>query len=200
MERWRRVVSVLSVLPLLPLAGCPDSTAGIDLGTYEVIAMRTAGTCGAWREQGTYSFRVRLTLGSGSLRWAEATGRTINGTVDVRARSFQVALEERALVLPANRVSGYVGCTMVRQDVIDGVFEGPLPEPGDAGVSVDGGDGGDGGNASDGGVVASPPFRGTLSTSFAPATGSDCSPAVGASAQQWAALPCTLGYTIRGTR
>lgn len=170
-------------LPLLYLAGCPDSTAGVELGSYTVVATRTGGSCGAWREQATYSFSVKLTIRPGVLRWDQSTGSPVNGTYDVRARSFRLTLEDSAQLAAANRATGYVGCTMVRHDVIDGVFDGPVPES----TTADAG-------------VPSPPFHATYSISWSAAPGSDCAPYVGALETQWSALPCSTSYGLAGAR
>lgn len=181
--RPRKLPVQALALPLLYLAGCPDSTSGVELGSYTVVATRTGGTCGAWREEGTYSFAVKLTIRPGVLRWEQANGSPINGAYDLRARSFRVTLEDSAQLAAADVRSGYLGCTMVRHDVIDGLFQGAVPES----STVDAG-------------IPSPPFIGAYTISWSAAPGSDCAQYVGALAQQWAALPCSSSYTLRGAR
>ena len=177
-----RPIHALALL-LLPLTGCPEKTSGVELGTYRVIATRTGGNCGQWREEETYSFSVSLTLRPGLLRWAENQGAPVDGSLDQRAAAFRITLEDAAQLAPPNRAQEYLGCTMVRHDVIDGTFEGAIPDP----------------STPDAAVVY-PPFRASYSISWAPAPGSDCRPYVGALAQQWATLPCSTTYTLRGAK
>jgi hypothetical protein len=179
----RRIPIQALALPLLYLVGCPEPQPGVELGTYRVIATRSGGTCGAWREPAQYSFNVRLTIRSGVLRWAQTSGSPIDGTLDARASSFHVTLQDYAQLAAPNRAREYLGCAMVRQDVVDGTFQGTLPDPAAADAAA-----------------SMPPFRGTYSTSFAPAPGSDCRPYIGALEQQWAALPCSTTYTLEGAR
>lgn len=181
LRRW--IVRALA-LPLLILGGCPEPRPGVELGSYLVVATRSVGTCGAHREDGSYSFQVNLTLRPGLVRWAESTGSPIDGSFDHAARSFRVSSESSALLAPANRATEYLGCTIVRQDVIDARFQGAVPNPSEV----------------DGGPVEGPPFVGSYSVLWAPAPGSDCSPYVGATSQQWAALPCTTTYRLDGAR
>lgn len=183
-DRLRRVLLSVLTLPLLSLGGCPEARPGVELGRYLVIATRTAGTCGPQREDGSYSFQVDLTLRPGLIRWAETSGTPIDGRFDQAARSFRVSLEASATLAQPNRVAEYAGCTVLRQDVIDGQFQGEVPEP----------------SSVDGGSWIGPPFEGTYSVIWSPVSGSDCSPYVGGGAQQWAALPCTTTYRLSATR
>lgn len=177
-----RPIHVLA-LPLLVLAGCPDSSTGVELGSYRVIATRSGGNCGQWREEETYSFTVKLTLRPGLVRWVQNQGAPTDGTFDQRASSFRITLEDSAQLAPPNRAQEYAGCTMVRHDVIDGLFEGAVPDP-----------------STPDAAVVSPPFRASYSISWAAAPGSNCMPFIGALTQQWATLPCSTTYTLRGAR
>lgn len=181
LRRW--LVRSLA-LPLLSLGACPEPRPGIELGTYLVVATRSVGNCGALREEGSYSFQTSLTLRAGLLRWSEGSRGPVDGTYDATARAFRVVSEASALLAPANRAAEFAGCTIVRQDVIDGRFQGEVPNPALA----------------DGGPFEGPPFVGAYSVLWAPAPGSDCRPFIGASAQQWAALPCSTTYRLDGTR
>ncbi|MEZ4394033.1 MAG: hypothetical protein R3A48_23410 [Polyangiales bacterium] len=171
-------------LPLLALGGCPEPKPGVELGRYLVVATRTAGTCGPQQEDGSYSFRVDLTLRPGIIQWAETSGSPTEGTFDQGARAFRVRLEASAQVAPANRAIDFPGCVMVRQDVIDGRFLGPVPEPA----------------AFDATTFVGPSFDGTYSVLWSPSPGSDCSAFIGASSQQFAALPCSTTYRLDGVR
>lgn len=179
LKRFRLIHALAA--PLLALAGCPDTTVGTNLGSYRVIATRTGGSCGQWREELTYSFTVALTLRPGLLRWTQSS--PVDGTYDLQARSFRITLEDAAQLAPANRAQMYPGCTIVRHDVIDGLFEGPVPDQSAPDASV-----------------ASPPFRASYSISWSAAPGSDCAQYVGAQSTQWAALPCSTTYTLRGEK
>lgn len=149
-----------------------------------MVATRTAGTCGPQQEEGSYSFQVNLTLRPGLVRWAETNGSPTDGSFDSGARSFRVRLESSAQLAPPNRAIDYPGCVMVRQDVIDARFLGPVPEP----------------STADGGSFEGPPFDGVYTVLWSPAAGSDCSVYVGATSQQWAALPCSTTYRLDAVR
>lgn len=180
----RRLLLCALTLPLLSLGGCPQPQPGIELGRYLVVATRTGGTCGPQQEEGAYSFQVDITLRPGVVRWAQTVGSPTDGTYDHGSRAFRLTMEQSRVLAQSNRAAEYPGCVIVRADAIDARFQGEVPDP----------------SRTDGGSAQGPAFVGTYTILWSGSAGSDCSPFVGATSQQWAALPCTTTYRLDGTR
>lgn len=115
-----------------------------------------------------WEFDVKLSSEYNTLYWKQGDA-PVAGTLDA-ASHVTMSASTTATVIPPNPKTNPTGCTIGRTDAVAMTMTGTP-------------------------ITA---FTGTLSYSFAPANGTDCSAAIGTDG--YAALPCTVSYTIAGTK
>ena len=113
-----------------------------------------------------WEFDVKLATDHNTLYWKQGDA-PVAGTMDAASHVIMTATTE-ATVIPPDPRTNPTGCTIGRTDALAVTVTGaPI-------------------NA----------FTGTLSYTFEPANGSDCSGAIGTDG--YAALPCSVSYNITG--
>lgn len=115
-----------------------------------------------------WEFDVKLSSDHNTLYWKQGDA-PVAGTMDTTSHVTMSASTSATVIAPDPRTNP-TGCTIGRTDALAMTMTG-TPYTG---------------------------FTGTLSYSFAPANGTDCSAAIGTDG--YAALPCTVSYTIVGTK
>jgi len=163
------------------LVGCSDvfgtkdaHQPGDALGTYHVVATRSANTCGdgALGNEATWEFDVKLARGDGEVFWNNGA-EIISGTIDADQTSFHFSTGVQ-INMRADADRGLPPCSIARTDQADGKL------------------------AASGDDVAS--FAGTLAYAFTPTAGSSCDDLSSGSTAVVARLPCQIAYAIVGTR
>ncbi len=200
-----RVVVVL--LFSVFFAACNDGNAEEPLGTLEVVAERTANTCGTQSQAypARFEFSVRLLRRGQFLRWQAVGAAETTGTLDPRTGAFRLSLEQRIMVAPPDRRRDFPGCSVQRSDVIEGTLTltergssdggSDASEAGSADASVATTDGGATPRA-DAGIVATG-FQGIETIQLGEVPGGDCRELIGVAAGQVTSLPCVVNYTLR---
>lgn len=206
-----RVRVALVVLFALVYAACDQGHTEESLGTLEVVAERTANTCGLQSQEYPlrFGFNVRLLRRGQLLRWQAVGAAEATGTLDPRTGAFRIALEQQINALPPDRRRDFPGCTIQRSDVIEGTLSlvARAADGGGADGSADaqaapsdgGGDAGADAGAADAGVMATG-FQGTETIQLGAVPGGDCSELIGVGATQVTSLPCAVSYTLRATQ
>jgi hypothetical protein len=171
----RRTAATLS----FALAGClnfrkvDDAKAPGDmLGTFQVAGTLADSTCGegALGAGKTWDFEVKLTRFDSDLYWLNGR-ETIVGDIANDGRSFSI--ESGVDVKVSDPQRGQKGCIVARKDDAEGKLS-------DSGTDVDS-------------------FDGTLEFTYSQASGSDCSPWLGAEGFV-ETLPCSITYDLKGVR
>jgi hypothetical protein len=194
------------------LCGC-EGGPSVGLGRFRVVATRGANTCGP--QSGEFSqaveFDVELSAGNGTLRWTPSGASGSTGSWSASLHAFRVLLEQDAVAWPADRRTETVGCTLRRTDVIEGTltFDDRDAAASDASVDasadaaqLDASAQPDASSAQpDGGSApVARAFTATETVVFGAAPGSDCRALVGAGSHQYNTMPCSVTYTLSGTR
>lgn len=170
------------LLALLPaLAGCGDifgdrdaHQPGTQLGTFHVTGTLGASTCGegALGASPTWEFDVDLARGSGVLYWDNGA-EVLTGALDDDDVTF--AFDALVAIDMRDEASaGYGPCVIQRRDTASGA----LSDPGDDVES----------------------FSATLTYAFSPTEDSQCWDLVEGEQPLFAALPCTLAYSLTASR
>lgn len=191
---------------------CGSQSPPADLGRWRVEATLTQNTCGPQSGSFPQRFAFQVTLGTrqGAFSWTPDQAASALGTWDPQVGSFRIAQEITQVVAAPDRRIEFVGCTMRRADVIEGL----LPVAADSGVfdagardalsnvdaSADAGDAAAGDASVDAGPVDAPTFRASESIVYGAAEGSDCRAQIGAGQGQVLTLPCVVTYTLVGVR
>ena len=164
----------------------------VELGHFRVTATRQSATCGpqsnAYFSRAEFDVSLQLT-GQGGLTWTPAGSSPTRGLWNGAARAFRLSLEEDIVAWAPDRRREIVGCTLRRNDVIEGV------------VTMDGAnDGGvpDGGSA-DAGAAQARSFTATETITYGVAAG-DCRPILGAAEGQYTQLPCEVTSAFNAVR
>jgi hypothetical protein len=170
-------IGVASLLGILAPA-CGGGPPGTVLGTYQVLAKGEANTCGSGLGAPIeYEFDVELSQLDGTLYWSWLDNSPLASGRLTPVSSTDAQLEASLYVTQSENVdptdAGAGPCTMARSDSML--------------VTL---------------AKGSPPgsFTGTMSYTFTVPFGSDCADQLVAAGGMYSALPCTVSYTIGGTR
>jgi hypothetical protein len=169
----------LSVFPIagcLALAAavpaCDNPNPGTPLGTFAVTSVLTANSCGAQvADTDPGSFQVTLSNDRGIVYWFPDTGGTsVSGSI---SSSRSVSISEVVADDVDQTDAGAGACTLQRNDTL--------------GFTLAAG--------------ASPAsFTGSYSFTVSPAIGTSCSDQLVSGGGGYTALPCTITYSMNGTR
>jgi len=191
--------SALVALPLLILAlGCePQGHPGVSIGTFQITGSLDQNGCGAAvpaLDPISFSVELRDDLGRGV--WVQDEGPIQTG---IRMPDGAYRFRYGATVPVIAPQPGYRGCNLQQVEFIevriepyesDGEEEPPIRTP-------------IGGEDADGGVVVENDIdlalEGLSEIQYTPTSTSDCSPLPVVNGGPWAALPCTLTYTLFGS-
>ena len=165
------VRATLLVAAALALVGCnPDPLPGTALGTYHVVAQSQTNTCGLGAPD-PWTFDVQLSQQGSTLYWSFMDGSPLlSGTLDAQA---QTTISDTTQANVDGSEAGLGPCTMQRADQLQLALA-----PGTPPVS----------------------FTGSFDYGFTVPAGSDCSDQLAASGGQYEALPCSVTYTVTGSR
>jgi hypothetical protein len=159
-------------------SGCGTGLPGTPMGTYGVTATQSTNTCGGGLgAPSSYEFFVALSTSGSTLYWSWQDNQPISsGTlspVTLGGTQLQATLtaSESGNVDPTDAGAG--ACNMSRADTLQVV----LPSK-----------------------TAPAAFTGTLSYTFEPAAGADCSDQLVASGGSYAQLPCEVEFSLAAAR
>ncbi len=170
-------LALAGVLGMLA-AGCGNPLPGTLLGTYQVTATAGTSTCGSGLgAPAVYQFDVELSQTLATLHWSWLDDSPVASGPLTPVSSTDPDLQASLTSTQSGNVdataTGAGPCTMTRSDALV--------------VTLGAG---------------TPPhtFAGTMSYAFTVASGASCSDQLAASGGEYAELPCSLAYTIAGTR
>ena len=196
-------VAIVITCAVVLCAGClpdEDNKPGNSLGMFEAVGANITHSCGTNAVPDetplVLSFELR-TEDNGLAYWQGDNTPLIAGTAIDNTFFFQSS--QTAILIEPNQFQGYPGCAVTRRDVLEFDFE--TEELGDGGVEDE--------NAAliakedetdvDGGTTpALTSFTGINRVEISPISGTDCSPVLIAGGGAFAALPCTVEYTLTG--
>jgi hypothetical protein len=152
-------------------AGCNQNPLpGTMLGTYSVTAQSQTNSCGL-AAPNPWAFDVQMSESGPTLYWSFMDGSApLSTTMD----GTNATLVDQVEANVDGTADGGLGpCTMLRADTFQLDF-----------------------------ATGSPPssFSGTITYAFSIAEGADCSDQYAAAGGQYAALPCTIAYTMTASR
>ncbi len=187
-------IRALMVFACALLCSSCDGGTQVGLGRFRIVAARGSNTCGA--QSGLFNasatFDVELKVGNGTLRWTPSSGESATGSWSASLRAFRIVLEQDQVVIPADRRTQFVGCTVRRTDIIEGTLSF---DDADAAVTAD---------ASTQSDAGSTPVARALSATetivYGSVEGADCRALVGAGEGQVNAMPCNATYQLSGVR
>jgi len=191
-------VVLLAVL-ILALAGCePRDNPGETIGVFQVTGSLDENGCGAAvpaLDPINFEVEVRDDYGRGI--WVRGDGPIQTG-VQLPDGAYRFRYGATVPVIAAQ--PGYRGCSLQQVELIE-VHVAPIaplaPDADDDGGSsaVNDGDAGTDGGTPERAMELS----GLSEIQYTPTSTSDCSPLPVVNGGPWAALPCTLRYTLFGT-
>jgi hypothetical protein len=146
---------------------------GTALGTFHVDAKLVANSCGEGQAPDPWTFDVKLARDPGTLYWIQG-GLPVSGKLGADAHAT-LANDDTATIHGAD--AGLPKCALTRHDALDATL---AADPADAT-----------------GIVG---FSGTLTYTFGPTSDSDCSDQLAFAGGTFAALPCSVSYTLSATR
>ncbi len=178
---------------MLALSGCltlgggttpteDDGEQTVEPGTYDVEGTSTENTCGtgSLALASSWSFQVVLKRTSDGISWDVGNGPTDGALEDdgdfTITSSFvqDMRTEEDSWKTP---------CSIMRTDIVKGTL---IPSEDDADADADD-------------DTLSDPFEGSMTYTFEPTEGSDCSDLVVGMERLAAQLPCVARYDVEGT-
>jgi hypothetical protein len=165
-------VRPLVALGVLLFAGaCGDSPLpGSMLGTYQVVGQSKTNSCGLGAPN-PWTFDAQLSLSGSTLYWSWMDGSpVISGTLGAQLQS---TLQTTGTVNADSTDAGLGPCNLTRADDLDLVLASGSPTKS---------------------------FGGTISYSYTVASGSTCTDQLATMGGQFSALPCSVSYTVKGTR
>jgi len=169
---WRPVRSVLCSGLVAAVVACDNPTPGTVLGTYTVSSTLSTNTCGgAVAETDPGSFDVTISNDHGTVYWFPNTGGTSTSGTISSARTVSIS---EVLSDNVDATDGGSGkCTLQRNDTLRFTL-----------------------------AAGSPPasFTGTYTFILTPANGANCSDQLTSGGGAYTVLPCTIAYTMDGTR
>lgn len=201
----RKAVFLSVVLAFLGLLGAsggcePRVHPGQTLGTFQVVGSLDANGCGAAVPAlDPIAFEVEVRDDRGRGIWVRGDGPIQTG-VQLPDGAYRFRTGATVPVISAQ--PGYRGCNLQQVEMIE-VHVTPTTS-----IALAGEDGGlqpDAGTAdADAGADGGVPERamelsGISEIQYTPTSTSDCSPLPVVNGGPWAALPCTLRYTLFGT-
>jgi hypothetical protein len=178
-EKGRPPWIALAALAGALAAGCGNPLPGTLLGTYTVTATAGANACGL-AAPAVYQFDVELSetaAPKATLYWSWLANQPIASgplaPVSSDDPSLQATLTSSQSLDVDATDAGPGPCTMVRDDTLVVVLGAGAP-PGS--------------------------FTGTMGYAFSAASGADCSDQLAAEGGSYAALPCSVTYSLRAHR
>jgi len=168
-----RVIHIVTCLALASaFAACDNPNPGTPLGTFSVTSALTANSCGAQvADTDPGSFQVTISNDQGIVYWFPDTGGTsVSGSMSA---SRTVSISEVVADDVDQTDAGAGACTLQRNDTLAFTLAA-------------------------GAAPAS--FTGSYSFTVSPAVGANCSDQLLAGGGGYTALPCTITYSLDGTR
>ena len=158
-------------MTLLALTACnPASMPGTELGTFQVQATTQTNTCGLGAPD-PWQFNVQLSEQGTTLYWSFTDGSPyLSGTLNAQSQAT-IADQTEGNVDGTDASLG--PCTMTRNDTLTLTL---------------------------GSGSAPASFSGSIIYAFAVPAGSDCSDQLASSGGTYNELPCTITYTMTGTK
>jgi hypothetical protein len=161
---------------------------GQPVGTFAVSATQGENTCGAGAlgAPAAYTFNVTMSVSGSVIYWNDSSGSSVAGSLAADGVTFSFATstitDMRAMVdtsTSATSSSSTGGvplppCSIQRDDTGNGVLVGDST-----------------------GVTS---FSGTLGYAFTPTPGSSCLDLIESETPTFATLPCSMSYSMSGTR
>jgi hypothetical protein len=142
------------------------------LGTYGVTGTLETNTCGpGLGAPSPWSFSAEMSEDGTTLYWSWMDGSPPLYNV-VNAQQVTLTATDTANV-DGTADGGLGPCTMVRDDTLQITLGSGSPPPA---------------------------FTGSLTYTFSAASGADCTDQLGVTGGSYDTLPCSLGYTLSGTR
>jgi hypothetical protein len=174
--RWPVTVAALAYLVAVPLAcsGTDPDEPGTVLGTYSVTGTLKTNTCGAGQAPNPWDFSVKLSTDPGTLYWIQGS-LPVAGTLSTANVAALTSTSTQASYLGDSSVPL---CAIDRTDTLSATL---VPDP----------------------TLAHEysAFSGTLTYAFTQDSAStDCSSALTENGGGYAALPCSVSYTLSATR
>jgi hypothetical protein len=159
-------------------AGCGNPLPGTLLGTYQVTATAGTSTCGSGLgAPGVYQFDVELSRTVATLHWSWLDNAPVASGPLTPVSSTDATLQASLVSSQSSNVdpsaAGSGPCTMTRTDTLLVTLGTETPPQ---------------------------KFTGTMSYAFTVESGANCADQLAASGGDYAELPCSLAYTIAGTR
>ncbi len=190
--------SLTSVLPLalsslllaLVTLGCePPTQPGASVGTFQISGSLDANGCGAAVPAlDPIAFGVEIRDQSGRALWlmddqpVQEGIRMPDGTMRFRSGTTVPVLAPGP---------DYRGCSLQQVELVEVQVTSADADAGVADASI--------ADAGDAGSAAALEIRGVNEIQFTPTIDSDCSPLPVQNGGPWAALPCTISYSLFGT-
>jgi hypothetical protein len=168
----RDLLRLLVILAAAPAASCADQAMpGTIWGDYAVVGTSTANTCGAGQgAPDPWKFTVELSKDGSKLYWNWLDSNPAVAGVLV-SNSTTISASQQSNVDSSEAGAG--ACTMERDDTLTvTVGSGTTPTT----------------------------FTGTMTYSFAATSGSSCADQLTTSGGTYAALPCSMAYTLSATK
>jgi hypothetical protein len=153
-------------------AGCDNPNPGTALGTFKVTSALSADTCGGTAATSDPgNFDVTISNDDGVVYWFPSTGGTSSSGQISSARTVEI---REAVADDVDEVEGGSGaCTLQRNDVLSFTLAaGTAPAT----------------------------FSGSYSFTVVPADGANCADQLTTAGGGYGALPCTITYSLSGTR
>ncbi len=163
-------VAALAVA-LVSCTGKDPYRPGTALGTFHVDGALLATSCGAAPDP--WTFDVKLARDARTLYWIQG-GLPVAGTLDASAHASLTATDTQTIQAAD---AGIIGCAVTRDDTLDTALVVAAADVND--------------------VAA---FSGKLTYTFRATAGSDCSGELAIAGGDFAQLPCSITYTLKGTR
>jgi len=171
-----RFAIALLALSAAACSGKDPYNPGEPIGEFHVTAKLVSSTCG--QTPNPWEFDVKLRHDQSTLFWVQG-GAPANGHVDPRARATITSTASQTL-RDADPKTGLPACVVSRADALD--------------VTLASG----GAPASD--LKTATAFAGSLTYTFTPGQGSDCSDQLLSTSGDYESLPCAIHYELSGQR
>ena len=154
-------------------AGCEDQPLpGTMLGTYKVSAQSKTNSCGAGLgAPNPWVFNADLSDEGSTIYWSWIDGSPVLSGILTNATQASITAQSAANVDPSDAGAG--PCTLERADDLELTLAAGSPPPS---------------------------FSGTISYVFTVPSGSSCADQLVSAGGTYAALPCTISYTLTATR
>jgi hypothetical protein len=167
-------VVFFAALPVVACSGTEPYEPGTAVGTFAVTGTLKTNTCGPGQAPNPWTFSVKLDTDPGTLYWIQGS-LPVTGTLSA---ANVAALTSTSSQASYSADSSVPLCAIDRTDTLSATL---VPDP----------------------TIAHEysSFTGTLSYAFAQdSASSDCSGALADNGGAYAALPCSVSYTLSATR